>query len=492
MARFIQNSRKQGLFLTIDLNKQLIPGTLEYTIDEIVEHKLNLSNLVLEFNNDNAGASAYNPKDLLKVLFLAYLRGICSSRDIERLCRENIIFITLSGDLHPDHSTIARFVQKLEKYIQPLFNQLLFYCEELELLAGTELAIDGCKIPSNAAKESSGTLSELSDKRNKYEKVLSNMMKKTKDTKSPEMDKRIEKHRKRICRIDDFINSHEKRIGSRNREVKSNITDNESAKLTSGHGVLQGYNALAAVDSKHQIITSTIAVGTQGEGRYLTKLIEKSKEALPGCITKETTILADTGYFSEENCKYLFKSNQTAVIPDNHFRQRDPRFHRSKDSKNINTRNKKSRRLYGHDKFTFIAEKNWFSCPAGKFLRPDGRKNMHGHIGRTYKNKDGDCELCHLKSECLQKNSKRRAVFIVDKPKEMTYSQKMMGIIDRPEGRETYSKRMGIVEPVFGNITYNKRLNRINYRGKKMVNTVWALYCLVHNIEKIHNYGIKN
>jgi hypothetical protein len=318
------------------------------------------------------------------------------------------------------------------------------------------------------------------------------MMKKTKDTKSPEMDKRIEKHRKRICRIDDFINSHEKRIGSRNREVKSNITDNESAKLTSGHGVLQGYNALAAVDSKHQIITSTIAVGTQGEGRYLTKLIEKSKEALPGCITKETTILADTGYFSEENCKYLFKSNQTAVIPDNHFRQRDPRFHRSKDSKNINTRNKKSRRLYGHDKFTFIAEKNWFSCPAGKFLRPDGRKNMHGHIGRTYKNKDGDCELCHLKSECLQKNSKRRAVFIVDKPKEMTYSQKMMGIIDRPEGRETYSKRMGIVEPVFGNITYNKRLNRINYRGKKMVNTVWALYCLVHNIEKIHNYEMKN
>ena len=491
MARFIQNSRKQGLFLTVDLNKQLIPGTLEYTIDEIVEEKLDIKELTQQFQNDYAGASAYNPKDLLKVLFLAYFRGVCSSRDIEQLCKENIIFIALSGDLHPDHSTIARFVLKLEKYIQPLFNQLLLYCEELDLLSGTELAIDGCKISSNAAKESSGTISELSEKRDKYLNVLFSMMETTKNSKLNDLEKRIKKHKKRISRIDDFINSHEKRIGSRNREVKSNITDNESAKLTSGHGVLQGYNAMAAVDSKHQIVMSTLAVGSQGEGKYLTNLIEKSKEILPNRITKETTILADTGYFSEENCKCLFESKQKAVIPDNHFRQRDPRFHRDLYSKNMNPRNKKARRLYGHDMFIYIPEKNYYSCPAGKYLKPEGEKNMHGYIGRTYKNKDDDCAVCHLRSECLQRNSKRRAIFIVDKPKEMTYSKKMMAIIDTPEGREEYAKRMGIVEPVFGNITYNKKLNRFNYRGKRKVNTVWALYCMVHNIEKIHRYGEK-
>ncbi len=73
----------------------------------------------------------------------------------------------------------------------------------------------------------------------------------------------------------------------------------------------------------------------------------------------------------------------------------------------------------------------------------------------------------------------------------MTYSKKMMAIIDTPEGREEYAKRMGIVEPVFGNIPCNKKLNRFNYRGKRKVNTVLALYCMVHNIEKIHRYGEK-
>jgi hypothetical protein len=87
------------------------------------------------------------------------------------------------------------------------------------------------------------------------------------------------------------------------------------------------------------------------------------------------------------------------------------------------------------------------------------------------------------------KEFKNSSYFYVDIPKPMTFSQKMKEIIDSPEGRNTYSKRMGIVEPVFGNITRNKGLSRFNYRGSKKVNVVWKLYCMVHNIEKIHNYG---
>ncbi len=58
IARFIQNSRKQKLFLTVDLCRQLIPGTPEYTKGEIVEHKLDIKELFQQFNNDDTGASA--------------------------------------------------------------------------------------------------------------------------------------------------------------------------------------------------------------------------------------------------------------------------------------------------------------------------------------------------------------------------------------------------------------------------------------------------
>ena len=61
--------------------------------------------------------------------------------------------------------------------------------------------------------------------------------------------------------------------------------------------------------------------------------------------------------------------------------------------------------------------------------------------------------------------------------------------IDTPEGRELYSHRMGIVEPVFANITHQKGLNRFTLRGRRKVDAQWKLYCMVHNIEKIKNFG---
>jgi IS5 family transposase len=62
--------------------------------------------------------------------------------------------------------------------------------------------------------------------------------------------------------------------------------------------------------------------------------------------------------------------------------------------------------------------------------------------------------------------------------------------IDSVEGKAIYSKRFAIIEPVFANIRSQKRLDRFTYRGKVKVNIQWMLYCLVHNIEKIMNYGL--
>ena len=57
------------------------------------------------------------------------------------------------------------------------------------------------------------------------------------------------------------------------------------------------------------------------------------------------------------------------------------------------------------------------------------------------------------------------------------------------KGKLIYSHRMSVVEPVFANIGTQKRLNQFSLRGKKKVDVQWKLYCMVHNIEKIANYG---
>ena len=68
-------------------------------------------------------------------------------------------------------------------------------------------------------------------------------------------------------------------------------------------------------------------------------------------------------------------------------------------------------------------------------------------------------------------------------------SQRMAAKVDTELGRTIYPQRIAIAEPVFANIRTHKRLDRFTLRGKLKVNIQWLLYCMVHNIEKILNYG---
>ncbi|MGV7224678.1 MAG: transposase [Nitrospinales bacterium] len=61
--------------------------------------------------------------------------------------------------------------------------------------------------------------------------------------------------------------------------------------------------------------------------------------------------------------------------------------------------------------------------------------------------------------------------------------------IKSEEGRQFYTRRIAIVEPVFRNIRIQYRMDRLNLRGKIKVNIQRLLYCAVHNIEKVANYG---
>ena len=72
----------------------IVLGTLDYLIGK----KLDLSVFDHRYHNDQTRAPAYDPRILLKVILMAYSRVTTSCRDIERLCRECIIFIALFCD----------------------------------------------------------------------------------------------------------------------------------------------------------------------------------------------------------------------------------------------------------------------------------------------------------------------------------------------------------------------------------------------------------
>lgn len=94
-------------FLAVDLERQLQPGAFEHALNYLIDHELDLSRFDARYKNDRTGASAYPPGMLLKVVLFAYSRGMVSSRDIERACREQVTFIALSGDCAPHFASNA-------------------------------------------------------------------------------------------------------------------------------------------------------------------------------------------------------------------------------------------------------------------------------------------------------------------------------------------------------------------------------------------------
>jgi transposase len=111
----------QPKLLPVDLARQLLPGTFEHAVNHLLDHAIDLSGFDARFRNDATGAPAYPPALLLKVVLAAYAHGVVSSRGIERLCQEHIIFIALCGDQPPHFTTIAEFVSTLGDDIARVF-----------------------------------------------------------------------------------------------------------------------------------------------------------------------------------------------------------------------------------------------------------------------------------------------------------------------------------------------------------------------------------
>ena len=128
MPRFIPHDRPESITLVLDPDKQLQPGTFEYTVDQLVERHIDLSIFDKHYRNDRVGRPALNPKVLLKLILLAYSRGIITSRRIAVACRENIVFIVLSAQQTPDFTTLAAFVSSMSAEITDVFCDVLLCC----------------------------------------------------------------------------------------------------------------------------------------------------------------------------------------------------------------------------------------------------------------------------------------------------------------------------------------------------------------------------
>jgi transposase len=501
MAKYKSYNYSQTVMLPVSLEDQLMPSTIEFAIHTLVEDKMDMSRFDERYKNDETGRSAYDPKVLLKIVLLAYARGIFTSRKIERACKENVVFMALSCGQEPDHSTIAPFVSSLQEEIVPLFRDVLLVCDEMNLLGGTEFALDGLKLPSNASKKWSGTIGNLKGKQEKLENKVRQLLKaqieadrkeeasQTEDEKRKRQAERLGKEAERIAK---WLAENEANIGKQGREIQSNVTDNDSAKMITSHGTIQGYNVQALVDEKHQVILQGEASGSGQDHHHIPPVIDEAKENMKALghdedYFKGGRFTADSNYHSEVNIKKCVEEGLDAYIPDKDFRSRDPRYEDLKER----YKGKKARK-YSIEDFRYDEERDRYMCPQGEELRCRAKRIRHpgGKLYRQYVGDPGYCGGCSAKRLCIKrKRGDCKHLMVLVGEEKRNYSKEMIAKIDTERGRELYPHRIAIVEPVFANIRTNKRLDRFTLRGKIKVNIQWLLYCMVHNIEKIVNFG---
>ncbi|MEW6410343.1 MAG: IS1182 family transposase [Nitrospirota bacterium] len=505
MARYKEYDYSQGKFIPIHFDKQILPGTFEHTLHYLIDNEIDLSIFDSRYQNDETGAPAYDPAILLKIILYAYSRGITSSRKIARCCEENIVFMALSADTRPHFTTIADFISTLDHEIIRLFLEVLMICDEMGLIGKEMFAVDGCKMPSNASKEWSGTKEEMQKKKEKMEKVIRQIIRRHREIDTKEKDKGIveqeEKYvdtiRKKVKKIKEWLKDND------DKPIKSNITDNESAKMKTSHGVIQGYNGVAAIDDKHQVIVHAEAFGAAQEHDLLEPMLKGTLgnfDAIgQGDVLKDAKLVADSGYHTESNVKTLMEHGIDAYIADTQFRKRDPRF---ADADKYKERFRKERAeyygtsvLYRAKDFAISDDKTHCICPAGKRLyRNGGNVIVDGNRAIKFRGRKTDCRICEFREKCLRhpdRTETRQVYFFQGRSESApeTFTQKMKRKIDLIKGRLIYNRRLGTAETPFAYIRSILGLDRFTLRGKRKVNTQWLLYCIVHNLKKVHRYG---
>jgi len=519
MPRFKHYNYDQDTMVVINYREQLQPGTFEHAVHYLIEHKLDLTVFHPKYRNDDTGRLAYDPAILLKIILFAYSKGITSSREIQWCCETNIIFKALSCDTVPHFTTLAKFVSQHADEIEELFEQILLVCHEQGLLGNELFAIDGCKMSSDAAKEWSGTFKELGEKRDKLKRLIRHHLHEHHERDEAETEAELDRDIRRaktvlsldesMKKVDHFLKTNSPRMGQgkRLKEVKSNITDNESGKMTTSKGTIQGYNGVATVDKKHQVIIDAQAFGEGQEHHTLKPVLEtvqrryKKLGIADNIYQTGAIVTADTGFANEANMQYLHEHQINGYIPDNRFRSRDPKFadQKAKYGKRPQTPSKSGwKHVIPTSEFQFDPVMMTCICPSGESLRHEGTRIDQDGVPRAhFQGRLLQCRHCPKKHQCMQnpssadhrKGKGRQVSYTLELKRGPTYTDWMKHRVDSQQGKAIYGHRMSVVEPVLGNIGSNKRLNRFSLRSKKKVQGQWQLYCLVHNIEKLANYG---
>jgi transposase len=157
---FIESRREQGFLLPPDVRDWLPVDHLAWFVIDAVA-QIDLDAFYRAYRADGHGHAAYDPSMMVTLLMYAYATQQRSSRTIERHCHQDVAYRVVTGNLVPDHATIARFVVRHEAALAALFGQVLGLCDRAGLVWPGLVAIDGTRLAGNATPNATRSFEQI-------------------------------------------------------------------------------------------------------------------------------------------------------------------------------------------------------------------------------------------------------------------------------------------------------------------------------------------
>lgn len=495
----------QNLLLPPSLEELIAPNHPVRIVNQVVDN-LNLDPILAKY--DGGGCPAYHPRMMLKVVVYGYMTNRYSSRKIEEALQQNIHFMWLSGMSYPDHNTINRFrSDRLKGILREVFSQVVHLLIDHGHITLKEAYLDGTKIEANAnrytfvwgkairksrdriqlqieelwsyaeqvAKEElehnePGSFDEIN-----AEIVSQTIEKIDRALSGKEVDKKVKQKlnyaRKTWPEAMNKYEEYEQQLGERSSLSKTD-PDATFMRMKDDH-MLNGQLKPAynwQISTQNQYILGYTLHQTTTDTATLPVHMDVLKDSL-GVMPEN--LVADAGYGSEENYRYLENNDIEAYVKFNYFHKEQSRKWQENPTKIEN--------LYYNE------QEDCYFCPMGQrmnLIKKTSRKtpNKYHQDKKCYQAQN--CSGCPMRGPCNKQKTNR---IIEVNPRLVRYKQMVREKLNSETGLQYRSLRPVDVEAVFGSVKYNHGFDRFLLRGLEKTEIEAGLISLAHNLRKMAN-----
>lgn len=311
MPRYKPYSPDQAYLLPPSVKDELEEGHLCFFIQKVVG-RLDLNQFEAAYSEQ--GGQLYAPEMMLSLWLYAYATGLTSARELERRIREELPLRYLAGGHRPDHWALSAFRRRHPRALNDVFTQVVEFLREQGFGRLGVVAIDSTHIKANNSKFKVDSESRLRKRRAKIRLRIRHWQKQCdadQDAASREIAKeKLQRLEQELATIPPRLQALKK--SGLNKQPR---TDKDSRVLRKSGKTTIGYKADIAVSEDHFIVAQQVSQQST-DHRSLLPMLEQVEKI---CQQKPQKVLADSGYYSNNNIAQVEQNNIDAYIPDSNM-----------------------------------------------------------------------------------------------------------------------------------------------------------------------------